>query len=349
MTKKNVDPIISLGKDEDKLLVQKSIPLFALWQSDLTLAEFKILDTYLARIDSHKPERRAVMFEKGEIEELFGVKKINIQDLQIRLKHLMGNVIEIPDKNAKKGFEFVTLFEYAEAVQDDYGCWQLNLECTQKAMKYFFNIEHIGYLRYKLRCITSLTSRYTYIMFIYLELNRFRKKWNVDLEVLKHILHCESEELYKQFKFFNQKILKKTQQEMLEKTECRYTYTPIKKGRTVVAVHFELESLSKNILEEDDDQITIEQWQEAVEEKRQHELWQEPLESFDLTEEQYKAIEALLVTIPSTKLPESPAWHDDIDLNRYHYIEQKVTEIKARGNIKSPYNYLIKIMKNDTK
>ena len=31
----------------DKLTVQKSRPLFALWRSDLTLSEFKILDTYL--------------------------------------------------------------------------------------------------------------------------------------------------------------------------------------------------------------------------------------------------------------------------------------------------------------
>ena len=70
----------------------------------------------------------------------------------------MGNVIEIPDESMKKGFRIVTLFEEAVAEQDDYGLWQVKLECTQKAMKYFFNIENLGYLRYKLRCITSLTS-----------------------------------------------------------------------------------------------------------------------------------------------------------------------------------------------
>ena len=77
-------------------------------------------------------------------------------------------------KDENKGFQLVTLFEEAEAEQDDDGLWNVKLECTQKAMKYFFNIENLGYLRYKLRCITSLTSRYTYIMFIYLEANRFR-------------------------------------------------------------------------------------------------------------------------------------------------------------------------------
>ena len=123
----------------------------------------------------------------------------------------MGNVIEIPDESMKKGFRLVTLFEEAVAEQDDYGLWQVKLECTQKAMKYFFNIENLGYLRYKLRCITSLTSRYTYIMFIYLEANRFRKSWDVPLDELKQILDCDKEETYKAFKRFNDLILKKVQ------------------------------------------------------------------------------------------------------------------------------------------
>ena len=171
MARKKIEPITSLA-NEDKLTVQKSLPLFSLWRSNLSLAEFKILDTYLSRINSHDPQKRAVIFEKGELEKILGVKKINNQDLKDRLKNLMGNVIEVPDSSVKKGFRLVTLFEEASAEQDDYGLWQVRLECTQKAMRYFFNIENIGYLRYKLRCITSLTSRYTYIMFIYLESNR---------------------------------------------------------------------------------------------------------------------------------------------------------------------------------
>ena len=99
--KSKVEPIKKLG-NEDKLIIQKSKPLFALWESELTLAEFKILDTYLGRIDSHKPEKRIVTFEKGELEEKLGVKRINKADLEERLKHLMGNVIKISDNDEKK-------------------------------------------------------------------------------------------------------------------------------------------------------------------------------------------------------------------------------------------------------
>ena len=56
------------GKKQNNLLVQKSHPLMKL--SELSLAEFKILDVYLSRINSRNPEDRTVCFEKGELEEL---------------------------------------------------------------------------------------------------------------------------------------------------------------------------------------------------------------------------------------------------------------------------------------
>ena len=350
MARKRIEPITSLG-DKDKLTVQKSLPLFALWRSGLTLAEFKILDTYLSRIDSHKPDKRAVMFEKGEIEKIIGVKKINNQDLKMRLEHLMSHVVEVTDSSAKKGFKLVTLFEEAVAEQDEYGLWQVKMECTQKAMKYFFNVENLGYLRYKLRCIMPITSRYTYIMFLYLEANRYRKDWNVELDYLKHILDCDKEELYKEYKFFNQKILKRAHKELLEKTECRYSYEPVKKGRYVVAIHFTVETLADAIEKPANDassigaQITIEQMLTAG--SKTEELWKEPLLQFGFTQPQYKELFDILVLIPEGLLP---AGEHALDLKRYHYLEQKANELVRRDAekpIRNKYAYLLKIVKND--
>jgi hypothetical protein len=240
MARKKVEPIISLG-DEDKLTVQKSLPLFSLWRSQLTLAEFKILDTYLSRINSHNPDKRSVVFEKGELEKLLGVKRIRTEELDDRLKNL-GTPIRIDDATAKnKRFARISLFEKSVAEQDEHGLWQVELTASQSAMKYFFNVENLGYYRYKLRCITSIASRYTYIMFTYLEAHRNFKSWEVPLEELKKILDCENEECYKQFKVFNDRLLKRVHKEMHEKTECRYSYTPIKKGRYVVAIRFDLD------------------------------------------------------------------------------------------------------------
>lgn len=352
MARKKVEPIISLGSNGDKLLVQKSLPLFALWRSDLTLAEFKILDTYLSRINSHNPEKRAVIFDKGELEDILGVKKINSPDLKERLKHLMGSVVEIPDEDVKKGFRLITLFDEAVAELDDYGLWQVKLECSQKAMKYIFNIENLGYLRYKLRCITSITSRYTYIMFIYLESNRYKKSWEVPLDELKSILNCDKEDYTKEFKRFNDRILKRIQKEMLEKTECRYAYTPIKRGRSVVAVRFTLETLPKiNLKDVDPSQYTLEDYiRETDQPGRQSEIWETAVEEFNFSPEEILELSSLLYSVPPCAFPPNGAIPGDTDMDKHHYVLLKVLEIKRRDTkqpIKNKFAYLKKMIEKD--
>lgn len=345
MENKNV--IIGLGNDIDKLLVQKSRPLFDLWKSNLTLGEFKILDIYLSRINSHDPERRTIVLSAGEVEKALQVVKINKSDLKNRLIHLMGNVVQVSDYETKKGFKLITLFEEAEAELDEYGLWQVKLECTQKAMKYFFNIENLGYFRYKLRCITSITSRYTYIMFNYLESNRFRKTWEIDLEELKKIIGCEKEETYKQYKRLNDLILKKVKKELLEKTECHFNYEPVKKGRNVVAIRFKLDTLSEISIDEFNiNQITIEEYQKELD----RELWEKALEDFTFTKEEINEIGELLRVIPNDMFPKTEASLGNMDLMKYHYLQLKVKEIERRNvskPIKHKFSYLITLMKND--
>ena len=350
MARKKIDPIVGLGY-ENKLTVQKSLPLFALWRSDLTLSEFKILDTYLSRINSHKPEKRAIILEKGEIENALGIQKINNQDLKLRLKHLMGNVVEVPDKDEKKGFQLVTLFEEAEAEQDDDGLWNVKLECTQKAMKYFFNIENLGYLRYKLRCITSLTSRYTYIMFIYLEANRFRKSWEVPLEELKKILHCENEATYNEFRFFNVKILKKVQKEMHEKTECQYSYFPIKRGRSVKAIRFEVETLPKQY--EAPEQLEMPGFTDSEpifdvsqSEAERRDLYRDALAPYVVTDDQ---IDGLVQLARKHIDARGHFTGSDLDQQIYNYLlfAKRHAKTNARSEIKNIYRYLLPIIENN--
>lgn len=347
MARKKIEPIETLGRDTDKLTIQKSKPLFALWQSELTLAEFKILDTYLGRINSHDDEHRTVKFEKGELENLLGVKQLKPQVLDDRLQHLMTTV-RIPDKNSKRGFTRIALFEKAHAEQDDYGVWEAELTCTESAKKYIFDVENLNYLRYKLKNIINIKSRYTYIMFLYLWENKYRGTWEEPLDKLKSILNCDNEPTYKEFKRFNDLVLKKVYKEIHEATDIKYDYETVKKGRSVVAVRFIYKSKILEELEVDENQMTLEQWQEeAVKEK---ELWQTPLEDFNFTQEQYDELFSVLITIPDFKLPQSSACYGSVELMRYHYIDQKAKEIKRRDTqkpIRSKFSYLLKLMKQD--
>ena len=338
--KKNVEPILGIGKEpETKLTVQKSIPLFSLWRSDMTLSEFKILDTYLSRINSREPEKRTVVFTKGELEGLLGVKRINKTDLTSRLKGL-GRFVELDKTNSKKVHQ-IALFEEAYGEMDDNGQWVVKLPCTPAAMKYIFNVEKLGYLRYKLRCIVNLTSRYTYILFTYLEHNRFRKSWEVTLDELKEVLNCEDDELYQEFKFFNQRILKRCQKELLEKTECRFTYEPVKTGRKVTSIKFTLETLADAIepAAEPDipGQLSIDDYEDP------NAIYAEVLPS-SLTPDQVEALRTLAV--------KKVYWDPDGALPREcviaNYLREKVVLMNAHNrNVKHPFNYLQAMIEKD--
>lgn len=346
MARKQLDPIESLG-NADKLTVQKSKPLFALWQSELTLAEFKILDTYLGRINSHDDEHRTVKFEKGELEELLGVKQLKPQVLDDRLTHLMTTV-RIPDENGKRGFTRISLFEKAHVEQDDYGVWEVELTCTESAKKFIFNVEQIKYLRYKLKNVVNIKSRYTYIMFLYLWENKYQGTWEIPLDKLKSMLNCDNEETYKEFKRFNDLILKKVHKEISEVTDIRYDYETVKRGRSVVAIKFIYKS--KNIDETNENQITIEEYLEE-QEKREQPMYFEPLDIFNFSKEQLDELYSILVVIPDYKLPKSEACFDSVEIMRYHYISQKAKEIVRRDSqepIRNKFAYLKKMMKQDS-
>lgn len=341
--KKKIVPIIGPGKaPENTLTVQKSRPLFSLWRSDMTLAEFKILDTYLSRIDSHQPDKRTVIFAKGELEQLLGVTKINKSDLQKRLSNLYRGV-EIEKANSKK-LHTVALFEEAYGEADENGLWTIKLTCSAPAMKYIFNIEELGYLRYKLRCITSLTSRYTYVLFMYLESNRFRKTWEVEVDELRHILNCDTEPTYSQFKRFNDLILKKCQKELHEKSECRFSYEPIKTGRQVTTVRFTVETLPE--IEQpavDPDQISL---FDNLDD--QTPLLRSAVPEF--SDAEFQEIFQLLVTISPDKMPCPHGVPDSLELRRYHYLAGKYAVMQRaneRKPIKHRFNYYLALLRND--
>lgn len=338
-----VPDYIGMG-DPEKLTVQKSTPLQSLAQTDLTLPELKLLDVYLSRIDSHDPEKRTVQIEKGELERVLGVTRILQDDLDTRLRHLF-QVIKVKDDTKRRGFKLVSLFEEADAEPDEKtGLWTVTLTCTPSAREYIFNIENLGYLRYRLKNIVELKSRYSYILFMYLENNRsrHRKTWEIGLDELKEMLNCTAE-TYDRYKYFNDAILKKCHKELNEKTDCHFDYEPVKRGRAIIGVQFTIKSLAELIVE---DVAALPEAPMAEDPSRP--LWGSALQDWKLSTEQLDELAALVAMVPSRKLPDCQK--EDIEKARYQYIAQKAAEIKRRNEekkIRSRFSYLRKLMQED--
>lgn len=324
-------------------VVQKTRPLLALWQSDLTLAEFKILDIYLGRINSRDPEHRTVVFKRGELEKLIGSARIDLKTLDTRLAHLM-TTIRIQDPEDENEFKRVALFEEADAKRDKYGVWQVELTCTEPAQKYIFNIENIKYIRYKLKFIVNMTSKYTYLMFLYLWDNKFRGTWKIKLDELKRRLRCSDESVYSEFRYFNVKILKKVKEEIEEVTDLRYDYTTVKEGRTVVAIQFTI----KSDPEKEEINCVDDQPIDAKEEKQN---WKDRLRILKISEERIGELETLLTMVPKVLL--SPDLSDEE--GRHLYMDQKLAAMERveadkrveGGRIRSRFFYLKSLITKD--
>lgn len=128
---------------------------------------------------------------------------------------------------------------------------------------------------------------------------------------------------------------------MDEKTECRYTYEPIKKGRTVVGIRFEVETLP--ILE-----VQVPEAPVPKEDTLDRPLWESALDEWKLSQAQLEEIQTLLVTVPVHKLPSCQK--EDLEKAYYQYIAQKAAEIKRRNEqkpIRSRFLYLRKLIQGD--
>lgn len=339
-----------IGKNpEDKLIIQKSKPLSLLGRSDLSLSELKILDMYLSRINTRNPDQRTIHLTKGQLEKALGVTRINKHDLAQRLRNLY-QPIDLANGD-KTRLHLVGLFEEATAEQDDDGIWQVTLTCTVSAMKYIFRAEILGYFHYNLRSIVNISSRYSYVLFTYLERNRYRKTWEVPLSELKSEMNCDGEASYSKFKVFNDRILKRCQKELLEKTECHFEYTPIKRGRKVATIRFDLKSLAPQIeppvppisaaalLPDDDYSIRMDFYRDAC--------CRQGTEEPEFSVEEMEVLLSVLCTIPVDKLPPND---DGLEFQRYTYLRQKYTAMcayAAKKPIKNRFSYMLKMIKSD--
>ena len=226
-------------------VVQKSRPLQTLWRAKLGLGELKVLDVYLSRIDSHNPNKRKITFSKEEFEDLLGVKRVHPKMLEKYTDTLMDQKVLLEDERYAGGFHKIVLFCESGCYCDkETGKWMVEMSCSPEAMEYVFNIEALGYLRYKLKNVLQLTSKYSYFMFLYLTQNAFRSTWEISIDELRQILSCE-DELYKEYKYFNQRILKQCLQEVNDKTDIQYEYTPVRNGRCVDKIKFSIHSTLK--------------------------------------------------------------------------------------------------------
>ena len=332
--------------DEAKLVVQKENRLLALSASRLSLDEFKILDAFLSRIDSHKPQKNHVRFDKGDLEKILNKKRINFEHLSNSLEGLFKD-IELVDVAHSDG-KIINLFEKTVAKRDEYGVWQLDLVCTDSAAEYFFNVEKFGYIRYMLANISVLSSRASYLLYILLEGERnkainYKKgnklKFKKSIEDIKAYLGCNYNDYYMDFRRFNEKILKKCHEEINKKTTLKYNYKPVdKRGYYYLNIEFEILNIKSYVDSKKD--LLPEKKQVVSEEKIDFTPFIiKVFINLDISVKQVANLNMALSGVSDLNSSNAEKFLKDI-LIRY-------SEQSMKQTIENPYGYIMAIIKNE--
>lgn len=225
-------------KLKEKNIVEKSKALLLMKEVPFNLCELKVLETYLSKINARDDTQRTVTFTKKEYEELMGISEVKSSALRKYVESLQGKTIYLPDENNEGDWKMYTLFSFSQCYQDKKSNeWFIDLTCSVEAKKIFFNLENTGYIRYQLRNVINLKKKYSYFLYMYLINNKYQKKWKVDLVTLRNVLYI-GENKYDEYRCLNQLVIKPTVEEVNEKTDITFEYSPVRKSRKVVAIEF---------------------------------------------------------------------------------------------------------------
>ena len=219
----------------DKLM-KETLVLSKLDGSSIMAMDVKLLNAYLSRIDSENPNVREVVFSKEELCDILGAPNLRTYEIFDYAASLLD--LRVIWKRADGSFSIYSIFENVRRAYGEWGRVSLSLTCAPHIMKDVFCAEGTENLLHKLQNAAKLSSGYACALYLYLEQHKEQQEWLVDLDLLREILGCDDVESYKQFKLFSDRVLKRSHKEIEEKIGLRFSYAPVRIGRTVVAVRF---------------------------------------------------------------------------------------------------------------
>lgn len=346
------------GKDEEikgnldqKYWVQKSDPLVLMRSVPFSLGELKVLDTYISRINAADDSRTTVIFTKEEYEELMGISKINADVLKKHAEGLLGKIVTLEMPN--KSFLKFVLFTSAYYHLDDCGVPIIELSCSPQAKDLFFCIGKYHYFKYALENVINLTRKASYLLYLHILTNRYRGEWELLLDELRdEVLDCKEQASYQEYKIFKNRVLDPAVKEVNKKTDCHFTYEPIKRGRKVAKIKFIYQSQEQEQLDGQLSLLDVEEQLEGLDEESiSLKRYGSELAYFigdiacknEFTVEQVQVIKDLVIKI----IPQNDV------MERCNYVISQMNIMNAydtqKDPIKNRFNYLRKMLEKELK
>lgn len=207
-------------------------------RQEYTVNEKRLLSTIISFVKPTDDEFIEYEFSVAEWADLTGKTKENFYQIADEVTDgLMSKIIKIPriGKDGKKAFK-----KFQVVGPCDYDSGMLTLKLYRDMNDIFLHLKDNGnYTRYELIEFITLTS--THAQRIYELLKQYqkskqRKRPLMKITELKEKLGIEDK--YKEYKAFRRNVLEVAEKQILEKTNLRYKWRAIKRGRSFHQIEF---------------------------------------------------------------------------------------------------------------
>lgn len=230
-----------------------------------------------------------------------------------------GSVGIYTEKNGKPKWTWMPYFTMIELTEDG-----VTFKWNEGMKPYLIKLKN-NYTQYLASDYLKLKSVYSQNLYEQLKSvenyeKMYKKKPQIALDDLRNVLQVEGKKAYDKFKYLNDLIIKKAIKEISEVTDITVQYRQIKKGRTVVALEFDIKR--KN-------------WNYTKKQKEGLPEWYNQTESTEASPELLEEIEALKKdSLGATEEPQTSKRQLVLGYRKEH-PEATVSEIKEATGVDS--------------
>lgn len=235
----------TMNIEQLSLFESKLSPEFIVTQSNqlietrqnLSLQEKRIILTLISLIQPDEDNFRIHRIKVKDLADILGIDERNFyKKVEAVIQSLQKKSVTIDSPTSTLTMNWLSSSEYFK------GKGYVELEFSEKLRPFLLELKK-QFTPFKLRNILRLRSDYSIRVYELLKQYQSIKERTFTLEELRYLLHIPKEK-YKLYGHLKEKVIKKAQTELVEKTDLSFQFEEKKKGTKVVGVKF---FIQKNI------------------------------------------------------------------------------------------------------
>lgn len=206
----------------------------------LSLAEQRMIVLSLGQIDSRDPKQKHVTLYAKDYAKQWGVNEDNaMREIKQASKRLFERYITLKNDDETRKFRWIQ-----ESVEHHKGEGRVSFTFSERILPFLFELDFkLGVTKYELLSVSGFSSVYSFRLYeLAIKLLGMRNQV-IDLDEVRRILQLENK--YPEYKEFNKFVLKPSLSDINEKSDLLLNIEPVKRGRKIVALEFQIAKKAK--------------------------------------------------------------------------------------------------------